>query len=160
MSTTTNTPADQDPQIPDPAGPPTAEGDQEGTADSGNREAAARRRQLRDTEAERDDLRTQNVALTERVEALQRRQVEAWAADVLEQPEDLWAFGTDLAELLDEHGEVDQDAAHAAVAALAMSRPATRRGAVIPKVSAAASGYGYTGARPTAASWSRVLSER
>lgn len=64
------------------------------------KEAAKYRRQLRDTEAERD-------ALGEKVTALQRLAVETEARKHLRKPEALWAAGADLAGLLDENGLPD-----------------------------------------------------
>lgn len=77
-----------------------------------NKEAAKYRTRLRETEAERD-------ALAERLTTAQRREVETYAADRLKTPTGLWSVGTDLADLLDESGNVDpkavQEAASAAV---------------------------------------------
>lgn len=64
------------------------------------REAAKYRRQLRETEAERD-------TLSSRVEAMQRREVERLAAPGLAAPADLWLTGTTLADMLDDDGNVD-----------------------------------------------------
>lgn len=63
-------------------------------------EAAKYRRALRTAEAERD-------ALTTRLEALQRAEVERLAADKLSQPAALWALGTNLTDCLDDDGNVD-----------------------------------------------------
>lgn len=82
-----------------------------------NREAAKYRRQLRQTEAERDALRA-------RVQTWQQRHVEAIAAEHLAQPGDLLGLGGhQLADLLDEHGEVDPGKVRAATLALVAARP-------------------------------------
>lgn len=73
-----------------------------------NREAAKWRRQLRETETERDSLRS-------RVEAMQRAEVERLAGDRLAKPESLWKTeGVALADLLGEDGQVDADKVAAA----------------------------------------------
>lgn len=64
-----------------------------------NREARYRR-QLRETEAERDALRIQ-------VETMQRAEAERMAGSVLPKPAALWASGATLADLLDDDGQVD-----------------------------------------------------
>jgi hypothetical protein len=65
------------------------------------------RRALRETEAERDQLR-------ERVEAMQRAEAERLASDQLARPAALWATGITLAELLDDNGAVSPDKVNAA----------------------------------------------
>lgn len=72
-----------------------------------NREAAAYRRRLRDTETERD-------ALAGRVEALQRREAERIAGEHLADPTDLWLLDDDLGALLTD-GDVDLTKVVAAV---------------------------------------------
>lgn len=64
-----------------------------------DREAARYRRRLRETEADRDDLRA-------RVERLQRAEVERYAGELV-QPSAIWASGITLADTLDENGDVD-----------------------------------------------------
>ena len=69
--------------------------------DTGNREAAKWRRQLRETQGERD-------ALVEQVNALRRAQINRHAADVLTDHNDLWldpAITVD--DMLDDTGNVD-----------------------------------------------------
>lgn len=73
----------------------------------GGREAAKYRRRLRETEAERD-------ALTERVQSLQKSVVDSIVTEGgmggrMRSAEPFWAGGVDLADLLDEEGEVDRD---------------------------------------------------
>lgn len=94
-----------------------APADQEGAG----REAAGYRRRLRDTEQERDALRTQ-------VETMQRQEVERVAGEHLSVGTDLLSIGgTALADVLDESGDVDPDAVRGAAAELARTRPGLRR---------------------------------
>lgn len=87
----------------------------------GNREARYRR-QLRDTEAERDTLRGQ-------IAAMQRGEAERLAGTQLSKPAALWAAGTELTALLDDKGNVDpaKVAAAAETAATALGAAAPRR---------------------------------
>ncbi|ONM47168.1 hypothetical protein [Nocardia donostiensis] len=87
---------------------------------SGNREAAKYRRQLRDTETERDQLR-------ERVTAYERAEVERLVADHLADPADLWVAGTELDALRGKGGAVDPEKVKAAVAELLEQRPHWRK---------------------------------
>lgn len=113
------TPPDVDPQIADPA-------DQAGDAppdpadDKGDKEAAKYRRQLRDTEAERDTLRT-------RLDTIQRAEVVRIAdEELLAKPEAIWATGVELAAFLDADGNVDpakvKTAAQEAVSTLGLAK--------------------------------------
>lgn len=63
-------------------------------------EAAKYRHKLRDTEK-------QLAAMTERVEAIQRSEVERIAASKLADPADVWRDGAKLADVLDDDGNVD-----------------------------------------------------
>lgn len=86
----------------------TAEAEQpdEGTEqETPNSEAAKYRRKLREAEAERD-------TLAQRLEAVQRQQVEALLGGV--KPEALWAVA-ELAELLTDEGTIDADKVSAAI---------------------------------------------
>lgn len=78
--------------------------------DAPSREAAKYRRRLRETEAERD-------ALAAQIDAMRRAEVERLAA--LPNPALLWDAGTDLAELMDDEGQVDPDKVDAAARRLA-----------------------------------------
>lgn len=109
--------------------PATAETPPEGTAEetNPNHEAAKWRKQLRETETERDTLRGT-------VEAMQRSAVEALASQQLEKPDALWKSGVELADMLGEDGLVDGEKVGAAVKSaiadlgLAVKRP----GAYVP----------------------------
>lgn len=68
----------------------------------GNSEAAKWRRRLRDAEAERD-------ALTERLTGLQRAEAERLAGEHIVKGAALWATGIDVADVLDEAGQVDPE---------------------------------------------------
>lgn len=74
-----------------------------------NAEAARYRRQLRDTEAERDTLR-------DRVESLQRTEAERIARNQGVKASALWAAGATLPDLLDDGGNIDPDKVSEAVA--------------------------------------------
>lgn len=87
----------------DPASTDSQHSDDDAGDDPGsNREAAKYRRKLRDTEAERDALRT-------RLEHVQRGEVERIATTHLRDGTDVWRDGAQLADLLDENGNVDTD---------------------------------------------------
>lgn len=125
MSTSTVDPAHEPPKDPQEAATPAPPADppQDGAQppadppEGGNSEAAKYRRRLRDTEAERD-------AHAARIEAFQRRDVARLAGESLAQPEDLFDVGgRDLADLLDDSGEVDPEKVSLASAALLESRP-------------------------------------
>lgn len=90
---------------PDPAEIETADDD-----GKPGREAAKYRRQLREAEAERDELRTQ-------LEALRRAEVDRLVTDAKVKPAAVWAVGTELGNLLAEDGTVDPAKVSAAVAA-------------------------------------------
>ncbi len=83
---------------------------------AGNSEAARYRTRLRETETERD-------ALTARVERLQRADVTRQVGDRLAVPDDLFAFGLKLADLLNEDGEVEDGLVETALFALLDARP-------------------------------------
>lgn len=114
-------------------------------------EAARYRRQLRDTEGERDGLRT-------RVETFQRRDAERVAAEHLADPGDLFTVGgVQLADLLDEDGEVDHERVTEAARAVIATRPGLGAKA-IPRP------YPSQGARwdgaPSSTGWGSVLRTR
>lgn len=139
----TDTDSGTDTDNPEPAQDPEDTG-----KGSGNPEAARYRRQLRDTEAERD-------ALVERIERMQTTEVTSRVADRLAQPTDLFAFGLTLADVLGDDGEVDPERVDTAVSDLLASRPGLGKGApqAFPDL-----GGGRRGTSPPAgASWADVL---
>lgn len=82
-----------------------------------SREAAAYRRQLRETQAERDQLR-------EQIDALQREQVERLAAQSgLAVASDVWLHGATLDSLRAEDGSVDSETVSGVVEAIVKDRP-------------------------------------
>lgn len=91
-------------------------------SESQSKREARYRIQLRETEAERDQLAA-------KVEALQRAEAERLAAKVIQKPGALWATDTSIADLLADDGTVDpQKVTKAATAAqqtlgLATTRP-------------------------------------
>lgn len=90
-------------------------------ADNPNREAAKYRRQLREAEAERDQLR-------ETVTGYRRAEVEKHAeAAGMVRGADLFDLGADLGELLAEDGTVDPEKVTAAATAVLADRPHWRR---------------------------------
>lgn len=125
-----------------------------GDATGGNGEAARYRRQLRDTETERDTLRG-------RVEGFQRAEAERLAAGDLATASDLWLFGLELSEVLDDAGEVDPDAVRAAAQKITTERPrlgrarraGTARGGAA--MGQGRSGHGGTGQSGT--TWGKLL---
>jgi hypothetical protein len=85
------------------------------------REAGNYRRQLRETEAERDRLR-------ERLDGLERGQVEQIAAGLgATVPADVWLLITDLAELRTDAGVLDADRARQRISAILAERPSWRK---------------------------------
>jgi hypothetical protein len=115
-TTTTEEPTEAQPtDVPEP----TDESTDPGEAKAG-REAAKYRRQLRETEAQRDTLQT-------RVESAQLALVDHLAVTVGRiRPAALWASGAELANLLDADGNVDTQAVvkacEEAVSTLSLSR--------------------------------------
>lgn len=75
------------------------------------REAAKWRTKLRDAESRIAELtrdsETKVGALTARVEHMQRNEVQRLVADRLADPADVWRDGAQLADVLDENGDVD-----------------------------------------------------
>lgn len=117
--------------------------------DSAGREAAKYRRQLREAESQRD-------AVTQRLERLQRAEVERLAGQRIEKGSAIWSAGAQLADFLDADGNVDPltvpAAVDSAIEQLGLSR--AQFGPVIPS-------QGDTPEhRPSAPlDWSTALSE-
>ncbi|QZT56758.1 hypothetical protein [Mycolicibacterium austroafricanum] len=86
----------------------TPEGSDSESDDAGlSRRDIKYRERLRETEAERDQLRAT-------VETMQRREVERLAAEHLVKPGSLWTVGVELENLLDDDGAVDPEKVRAA----------------------------------------------
>lgn len=112
-------------------------------------EAAKYRRRLRETEGERD-------ALAGRVERMQRAEVTRLTSDRLAVPEDVFAFGLTLADLLDDDEEVSAALIDTAVLGLLASRPGLAK--VVPPPGPRSYGQGrYPAGGIAAPSWSQVL---
>lgn len=113
----------------------TAEPDaeQDDRAEPQSKREARYRTQLRETEAQRDQLAA-------RIEAMQRAEAERLAADVIAQPNALWVSGTTLPDLLDDDGQLDpakvDTAARAAQQTLGLELGAAERkkkGPIVPR---------------------------
>lgn len=105
---------------------------------------------------ERNAAREQVTALTERVQRLQRAEVERLAGAKLAAAADLWTVaGVQPADLLTDDGAVDPAKVDAATRALLDTRPGLARGAAL-RVDF---GQGQRGGQslPEGASWSQVL---
>ena len=100
-------------------------GAQEGAL-SPNREAAKRRRQLREVEAERDTLRS-------RLDSYDRAEVERLAADHLADPGDLW-LSTSIADLRSDDGALDAEKVTAELDKITTERPHWRKQSPRPEV--------------------------
>lgn len=115
-------PAVSQPRVHDAAGT-RAEATSEERDESGkflSREAANYRHRLRETEAERDELRT-------RLENYERREVERLAGSAgLQVPGDVWTFGAELQNLRGEDGAIDPETVSGLVAEIVKNRPGLR----------------------------------
>ncbi|NKY57229.1 hypothetical protein [Nocardia flavorosea] len=118
MTTPEPTTEPVEPTVDDPAAVDPSEQD-DGKTKPGA-EAARYRRQLRDTEAERDSLR-------ERITGYERGEAERLAAAGLADPTDMWAGGVRLDDLRGEDGQIDPEKVAAAVSTLTEQRPHWRR---------------------------------
>jgi hypothetical protein len=100
---------------------PQAEGERDDQGRYLSREAAGYRRRLRETEAERDQLRAE-------VDRLQRAEVERLAgAAGMATPADLWALGTELAFLRGDDGALDAETVNGLVHDVLADRPHWRQ---------------------------------
>jgi hypothetical protein len=121
-------------QVPTEASAPTPEP----TDEHASREAAGYRRRLRDTEAERDALRS-------RIDEYERRDVEAVARELgAAVPADLWTL-VQLDELRVD-GVVDIEAARTRISDLLRDRPTWRRS--VPDLGAGVRGNGPEAQKP------------
>jgi hypothetical protein len=94
----------------------------------GNSEAAKYRRQLREVEAERDQLKTQLdtsqvTALQGRIDDMNRAEAERLAGTHLADGKDLWLTGTTVADLLDDDGRLSAEKVTAAAQSITTDRP-------------------------------------
>lgn len=132
---------------PDPAEPEHDSGDDDAPKPGG--EAARYRRRLREAEAERD-------TLAGRLTGLQTREVHRLVADHLAQPDDLFAFGVTLDDLLDD-GEVSEGLVATAVAGVLAARPGL---AVVPPAPRPDLGQGARPVVKSRTSWAEVIQAR
>lgn len=125
----------------------------EHTDERANSEAAKYRHRLRETETERD-------TLASRVERLQHADVARQVGDRLAVPEDLFAFGLKLADLLNEDGEVEDGLVETALFGLLDARPGLAK--VAPRsVGPSSIGAGVREGIGTGnATWADVLRKR
>ena len=129
--------------------------DVDGEHDSSNGEAAKRRRQLREAQTELATVRDQ-------LTTYQRRHAEQALADVLANPADLFDIGSaNLADYLDDNGDIQTDELRAAAAALIEQRPQLGANYIPPMPTNYDSGQGARShSAPSGASWSEVLSDQ
>lgn len=123
--------------------------------ESSNGEAAKRRRQLREAQTELATVRDQ-------LTTYQRRHAEQALADVLANPADLFDIGSaNLADYLDDNGDIRTDELRAAAAALIEQRPQLGANYIPPMPTNYDSGQGVRShSAPGGASWSEVLSDQ
>lgn len=101
----------------------TATQQQSQDAPKGNKEARYR--------VERNEARAERDALAQRVERMQRAEVERLASDGLSHPADLFSLsGNELADYLTDAGDVDAEKVAADVAAILAERPGLKKGFV------------------------------
>jgi len=129
----------------DPTGdkPPTPAAAEQQHGDG--REAAKYRRQLRETETERDALRG-------RVETMMKAEVERLAATDLAAPADLWLTGTALPDLLDDDGNVDAGKVTDTIQRIIGDRPSWRAAPAPPSFDG-----GVRATVPTATTYQEIL---
>ncbi|MCT1352233.1 hypothetical protein [Gordonia sp. p3-SID1431] len=132
-----------------------APADEQQQQENPNAEAARYRTQLRAAEAERD-------TLAERLTTYQRRAAESTIADILDEPGDLFEIGgVDLADYLDEDGNINSTDLQGAAAALVDQRPKlgknyARYGSGLPQHRNWGQGGGLP-PQPDTTSWSDVI---
>lgn len=77
---------------------------------------------------ERNEARAERDALAERIQRMQRAEVERLASDALSHPADLFSLsGNELVDYLNEDGDVDAEKVAADVAAILAERPGLRK---------------------------------
>lgn len=102
---------------------------------------------------ERNEAREQVTALTARLAALQRAEVERLAGARLSHPEDLFTLsGNDVADYLDDNGNVDPDKVAADVAAILSERPGLGPTPAVDR----SQGFGNTASEAT---WASVFND-
>lgn len=119
-------------------------------AESGNREAAKYRRQLRDTETERD-------ALAQRVSHMQTHEAQRLAAEQLADGTDLWRDGTTVADLLDDDGNLDPAKVYEVAKELLGAHPHWKRGAPVVSTGPRMMRSGASSGSHTGTSWQGLI---
>lgn len=114
--------------------------------------AAKYRTELRTAQAERD-------ALSERLNTLQRREVERLAGEKMAEGGDIWLSGTELTDMLDEDGNVDVERVSEAVSGIVASKPHWGAKAV-PKQLRTGSLKSGTAIAPPTTGWSDLLGRK
>lgn len=126
-----------------------------GEHESSNGEAAKRRRQLREAQ-------TKLATVRDQLTTYQRRHAEQAVADVLANPADLFDIGSaNLADYIDDNGDIRTDELRAAAGALIEQRPQLGANYIPPMPTNYDSGQGVRSqSAPSGASWSEVLSDQ
>lgn len=154
MTDTTQTPEiDTSTQQVTDTTPPTTEttpDTDERTDGKDDKEAAKYRRRLRDTETERDTLAT-------RLETMQRAEAERLAAEHLAAGADLWLTGTQVADLLDDDGNLDPTKVATAATTLGTDRPHWRRTSTAAAPAGEVTGRDKIDGDAPSRSWSDLL---
>lgn len=170
MTAPEHTPTSPDPATPTgdtvedtttPAAEPEAEATTDDTdgvepeQDSPNSEAAKRRRQLRETQTELATVRDQ-------LATYQRRHAELIISDVIATPADLFDVGhADLADYLDDNGDILTDELRTAAETLVTQRPQLGASYTPPWPAGADYGQGVRSqSAPSSATWSTVLTDQ
>jgi hypothetical protein len=128
------------------------EPEDEPSPSSASREAARWRVRFREADSERVDL-------TNRLERLQHAEIIRLAGEDLAAPEDIFDVGgLDLADVLDDDGDVDHAEVEAVIHTLLSTRPGLRKQAAPRRTSFPDLGGGQRGGPPHASkSWASVL---
>ena len=147
---------------PDPDGD-TGEGADGGDRGTASREAAKYRRQLRDAEAQREQISAERDQLGERLAAMQRAEAERLAVEHLADGADMWRDGLELSAVLDEDGNLDPSKVAAAARAARKAHPhwaapQPRKGH--PRRGQLMSGATGSDGPGTPKSWQEVISDR
>jgi hypothetical protein len=112
-----------------PKGEGTGDSSQEHSASKVHREAGRNRIRAREAEAERDSAREELATAHVRIERMQRAEIERLASDHLAMASDLFSLsGNDVADYLNEDGDVDAEKVAADVAAILAERPGLKKG--------------------------------
>ncbi|SHT24389.1 Uncharacterised protein [Mycobacteroides abscessus subsp. abscessus] len=147
---------------PDPEGD-TGEGADGGDRGTASREAAKYRRQLRDAEAQRDQIAVERDQLGERLAAMQRREAETLAREHLADGADMWRDGLELSAILGDDGDLDPAKVTAAAKAARKAHPhwaATPPRKGHPRRGQLVSGATGSDGPGTPKSWQEVISDR